>query len=371
MFSLLFVAFLLGAQIASAAAELSLKYSPPCLLQNQFGNCDGGQTNVFASYIKRIYQFGLGIAGVLAVGMIVAGAIRRVVSAGNPSGITESNSMITSALWGLALLFGSYLILRTINPQLVSLRDPNAPTVTSTSPFAYQSTTSTCPVPSHTSCFFDPARMATGASSTAYCDPESNDICTAINLTTGPCNPSKPRGVDENGRARPTTPCECENCKPLNTERFPATPGLCDREFNFLTKRQAYCFLKSGFLDDLLVAFPYGGIGRIQFGTGSGKWRIGEAFPPKYLHQTPGHYNGSVIDFGIEGGLSSVEKCEDAMTLARRLAARPGITEVLIEGRESAIPAGCETIFQETMNSNNKIRRLKVRDFHLHIESSY
>lgn len=375
------VAFVFGTQVALAAAELNLRYSPPCLLQGAegFGSCND-TTNVFASYIKRIYQFGLGIAGVLAVGMIIAGAIRRVVSAGNPSGITESNSMITSALWGIALLFGSYLILRTINPVLVSLRDPSAPQVTGINPFAYQTASSTCPVPSHTSCFFDPVKMAAGASSTAYCDPESNSVCTAIDLTTDVCNPSILRRPDENGRARPThqeAPCVCEGCKPtkIGARLLPSANNICNQEFDVLNKREKLCFLKDGFAPALEDAVIRGG-GR--WGNDNGLWRLGEAFPPVYPHQTRGHYNGSVVDLGLSGGVDSIEKCRQVIEVAKKLADNSRITRVAIEGTtdtgvapRGSISPECNALFVTVASSNDKIVRWDVRDFHLHVESSF
>lgn len=75
-----------------------------------------------AGYIRSLYNIGLVIGGILAVGMIVIGAIFRIASAGSPDRIREGNDMIISALWGVALLFGSYLILNTVNPQIVTLQ---------------------------------------------------------------------------------------------------------------------------------------------------------------------------------------------------------------------------------------------------------
>ncbi len=95
------------------ALELDLSFAEP-----------GVADSNIASYIVGIYQFGVGIAGILAVGMIVAGAIYYSVSAGNPDKQRDARGMITGALWGVALLLGSYLILNTINPQIVKLESP-------------------------------------------------------------------------------------------------------------------------------------------------------------------------------------------------------------------------------------------------------
>ena len=72
--------------------------------------------------IRNIYDFALLAAGILAFGAIVWGGIRYATGKGNPSSETEGKSWITNALLGLLLLVGAYIILYTINPQLVSLQ---------------------------------------------------------------------------------------------------------------------------------------------------------------------------------------------------------------------------------------------------------
>lgn len=80
-------------------------------------------TDNVSSYIANLYKFGVGIAGILAVGMIVAGAILYSVS-GAVDKKNEGKDMIYSAIWGVVLLLGSYLILKTVNPRLVELQQP-------------------------------------------------------------------------------------------------------------------------------------------------------------------------------------------------------------------------------------------------------
>ena len=71
--------------------------------------------------IGEFYSMGLLFGGVLAFGAIVWGAIKYTLSAGNPSQQGDAKEWITQALLGLALLAGAFLILRTINPNLVNL----------------------------------------------------------------------------------------------------------------------------------------------------------------------------------------------------------------------------------------------------------
>ena len=85
-------------------------------------NCPS--TGTPAGYIARLYQFGLMIAGLAAFGSIIYGLLLYVLSAGNIGSQQDARDQITQAILGLALLFGAYLILYTINPNLVSLANP-------------------------------------------------------------------------------------------------------------------------------------------------------------------------------------------------------------------------------------------------------
>jgi len=70
-------------------------------------------------YIKGFYGIGVGIAGVLAAIMIVIGGIEYITSAANPSGRTEANKRIWAAVGGLLIALLSWIILNTINPNLL------------------------------------------------------------------------------------------------------------------------------------------------------------------------------------------------------------------------------------------------------------
>ncbi len=76
------------------------------------------------AFIANFYQFALLIGGILAFGAIVFGGVKSAISAGNPSAISEARQWIWSALLGLLLLGGAYIILYTINPNLINLNLP-------------------------------------------------------------------------------------------------------------------------------------------------------------------------------------------------------------------------------------------------------
>ena len=76
------------------------------------------------AFIANFYQFALLISGVLAFVVIVYGGVRSAMSAGNPSAVSEGRKYIWSALLGLLLLAGAYIILNTVNPNLLNLNLP-------------------------------------------------------------------------------------------------------------------------------------------------------------------------------------------------------------------------------------------------------
>jgi len=74
-------------------------------------------------YIRKIYLTGAGIAAVLAVAVIVwAGFVWMTAPA--IESLEEAKKRIWGAIAGLILLLASWLILYTINPELVSLNPP-------------------------------------------------------------------------------------------------------------------------------------------------------------------------------------------------------------------------------------------------------
>ena len=87
-----------------------------------------------AFFVAGFYNFALMIGGVLAFGAIVWGGILYASSAGNSGKQSEGKEWIKSALLGLLLLAGAYLILYTINPNLVSLSLPTLQPVNITAP---------------------------------------------------------------------------------------------------------------------------------------------------------------------------------------------------------------------------------------------
>ena len=75
-------------------------------------------------YIAGIYRYSIAVAAILAGVMITIGGLKWLTAAGNAAAIGAAKKTIGGALIGLILVSSSYVILNTINPELVKLRVP-------------------------------------------------------------------------------------------------------------------------------------------------------------------------------------------------------------------------------------------------------
>lgn len=94
----------------------SLVYTPMEEIPGQ------GRPTDFYEYVSALYKFGIGAVGIAALLMLTIGGFMYASSAGNTSSIGTAKKVITDAIVGLVLALTSYLLLYTINPDLVTLK---------------------------------------------------------------------------------------------------------------------------------------------------------------------------------------------------------------------------------------------------------
>jgi len=120
-FSILIVSIMLFSLAGFAFAqdrELEIKYP----------EIEGEQpeqvTTPVPEYFKYIFNFLIWISGLIALVVLVYAGFQYFTSAGNPEAMNDAKNRIGAALLGLLILFGSYLILTTINPELIVFHLP-------------------------------------------------------------------------------------------------------------------------------------------------------------------------------------------------------------------------------------------------------
>jgi hypothetical protein len=87
----------------------------------------------FITYMKQVIGFGYAVIGILAMFMLCIGAYQYLMAAGNLAKAESAKNTISSALLGLVLGVMSWVILYTINPDLVDLKGLTLTTLTFTS----------------------------------------------------------------------------------------------------------------------------------------------------------------------------------------------------------------------------------------------
>lgn len=76
-------------------------------------------------WISLFYTFFCGVVGILAAVNIIWGGYKYITSFGNASRMSDAKDTIYSALFGIVLAVGAYIILYTINPNLVKFESLN------------------------------------------------------------------------------------------------------------------------------------------------------------------------------------------------------------------------------------------------------
>ena len=98
-------------------------YEPLAPIKGPDGAVLNGATD-FPGYLQAIYRIGIGLCFVLGVIMFTWAGIEYIVSESmNTKG--DARSRMTNALIGLAIALVSYILLNTINPDLLKLQNIN------------------------------------------------------------------------------------------------------------------------------------------------------------------------------------------------------------------------------------------------------
>lgn len=252
-----------------------------------------------AANIVRIYQFAVAIAGILAVGTIVAGSIYISASAGSADKQSEGKDMITSAIWGLVLLFGSYLILNTVNPRLTALETP-----TLLEPCTYD---------------------ASGVTTNEPCNPIPKEFSYQESLIPGETQATA-LSPEELAKAQQSRPAEVAYCTTLNPAPPPEQLRACIIRSNCLgctpLDGQLTRYMKPdqcrwGGEPSNCVVNPKTNAALLQLApklTSEGvAFRITEVFPPTVTHMEDGHYNGCSVDVAV-WSMGTKNQCEAVAT---------------------------------------------------------
>jgi hypothetical protein len=118
------LAFGVAAQAFSGTPTLSINIPTVKLTDIPVTEATGSNTvdiPWIAQYIAGLYRYSVGFAAMIGTVMIVIGGFQYLTGGGDASRVMAGKQRIADAVIGMLLVSGSYVILSTVNPDLVSL----------------------------------------------------------------------------------------------------------------------------------------------------------------------------------------------------------------------------------------------------------
>ncbi len=97
----------------------------PTIKFTDMGNPAAGTTYGLpwiAEYISGLYRYSVNFAGIIGTVMIIIGGFQYLTAGGDVNRVKAGKQRIADAIMGMLLLIGSYVVLYTVNPDLVTLR---------------------------------------------------------------------------------------------------------------------------------------------------------------------------------------------------------------------------------------------------------
>ncbi len=94
-----------------------------------FGKCGGTSIDTAlgcidasgTNFVTKLLSFGIGIAGGIAMILIIFGGFQILTSAGNPERLNEGKELISSAITGLLMIVFSVFLLRIIGVDILGI----------------------------------------------------------------------------------------------------------------------------------------------------------------------------------------------------------------------------------------------------------
>lgn len=137
-FLLIFLLFLILPGFAHAE---TLTFTPEVPVGDSSMNI--GPSSI-GNYIKTLYQYSMGVIGILATVVLMWGGIRWIASGGSPDAVSDAKAWIMAAISGLVIALSSYSILYLINPDLVRFKGVRFQEINGTNPITAITSSEDC-----------------------------------------------------------------------------------------------------------------------------------------------------------------------------------------------------------------------------------
>jgi uncharacterized membrane protein len=121
LYSIVIISLFLTLTVRLAwAADEPYKLLAPIGNLEEVSTEEGG----FSIYLQRIIDISIGVTAAISVLILIMGGVQYVLSSVNEAAKKDAKERITNAIFGLLIALSGYLILNTINPDLLNLGLP-------------------------------------------------------------------------------------------------------------------------------------------------------------------------------------------------------------------------------------------------------
>lgn len=265
-FSLLLV-YAVALPLYAAKADGDQICTPTDSAGTNIGSSDNVAQDDLPNCINRVYYFAIALGSVMAVIFIVIAGYLYIFSGGNEKNVGKAKELISSALIGLAILIAGLLLLKQINPELLSIKNLSPGSVT----------LSGC----------DPIKNPNA------CKPQQGNNINPGGGTPPPGGGTVGNGNNGGGSLPPGGKC-LATARTVRGVAYPKCPpgssiGLVDgKSAGIAFKNNSY--LAPSALEALKKLKAY------TDANGGPSWRVTEGYPPSSPHSSNCHYNGRCVD---------------------------------------------------------------------------
>ena len=275
----------------------TVSYKPLAPLPGTFTGEKGKETTNMSLYLSGMLKLVIALGGALSILVAIIGGVQYVASGIAPNAKNEAKGRITNAFIGLTIILSSYLLLNTINPDLVNLK------------FSLEKVEGT-----H-------SKKAAGGRYSVYdlvdkktmymfgskelCEKEREDLL-AANKKVSAC---EPEGGALGVQAAGLRPIGCPAPEP---GKVAIRCELCGDCVAVTDVKNKGCGISKCLLDKDLLK-------KIQNITPKEGWQITESWPPTVNHKSACHANGQCADLNNTSGdisITTIKKFYDAFRAA-------------------------------------------------------
>ncbi len=122
IFISLYSLVLVAVPIFARAATFDIPCTPSTTPITEPATGTSHNTDLF-DCVNQLYKYALIISSITAVFMIIIAGYMYIFSGGNTGKVSTAKSFITTSLLGIAMLLVGFLLLKQINPELLSIKN--------------------------------------------------------------------------------------------------------------------------------------------------------------------------------------------------------------------------------------------------------